>query len=63
MARHLGMRTVAEGIETRDDWDLLRTCGCDVAQGYFIGRPMPASELLAWRSGWARRWQEMNAAA
>jgi len=63
MARHLGMRTVAEGIETRDDWDLLRTCGCDVAQGYFIARPMPASELLPWHAGWAQRWQEMNAVA
>lgn len=35
MARQLGLKTVAEGIEERADWDLLRAAGCDMAQGYF----------------------------
>src|SRR6185437_7186522 len=45
LARELGLRTVAEGVEDREDWDLLRTAGCDMVQGYFIARPMPGSEV------------------
>jgi EAL domain-containing protein (putative c-di-GMP-specific phosphodiesterase class I)/FixJ family two-component response regulator len=48
MARQLGLRTVAEGVETLEDWRLLQDCGCSVAQGYLIARPMPAAELPAW---------------
>lgn len=62
MARHLGMKSVAEGVEDRADWDFLRTIGCDVAQGYFIGRPMPGIVLPAWRGGWERRRRELTAA-
>ena len=53
IARRLGLQSVAEGVETEDDWHLLRELGCDVAQGYFVGRPMPASRvaqrLQLWR--------------
>ena len=52
MARQLGMRTVGEGVEDREDWDLLRTLGCDLAQGYFIARPMRAEALPAWKLEW-----------
>lgn len=55
VARQLGMKTVAEGVEDREDWEFLRTCGCDMAQGYFIGRPMPADELAGWLAGWEMR--------
>jgi diguanylate cyclase len=41
----LGMRVVAEGIEDGATLELLRGLGCDVAQGYFIGRPQPAKSL------------------
>lgn len=44
MARQLGLRTVAEGVEDRDDWDCLRAMACDLAQGYLIARPMPADD-------------------
>lgn len=54
LARQLGMEVVAEGVEDRNDWDLLRRTGCDLAQGYFIARPMPAADL----SGWMVDWQE-----
>ncbi|SDS38450.1 EAL domain-containing response regulator [Pseudomonas oryzae] len=59
MARKLGMKTVAEGIEDRADWDCLRAAGCDVAQGWFIARAMPAQELPAWLQGWERRRGEL----
>ena len=47
MARKLNISSVAEGVETQEDWDLLRQLGCDLAQGYFIAKPMPAEELLS----------------
>lgn len=46
MSRRLGIKSVAEGVETQADWDVLQAAGCDVAQGYFIARPMQASEFL-----------------
>ncbi len=42
----MGLRIVAEGIEDRATLDLLSRLGCDVAQGYFISRPKPATELV-----------------
>ncbi|MDM4766911.1 EAL domain-containing response regulator [Pelomonas sp. SE-A7] len=48
MGRRLGIATVAEGVETVADWQLLRELGCDVAQGYLVARPMPAEELIPW---------------
>ncbi|MDP3844929.1 MAG: EAL domain-containing response regulator [Pseudomonas sp.] len=48
IARKLNLKVVAEGVETREDWMLLRTLQCDVAQGYFIAKPMPGGALLAW---------------
>ncbi|MDX9886356.1 EAL domain-containing protein, partial [Thauera sp.] len=55
MARQLGMKTVAEGVEDRADWDFLGLHGCDLAQGYFIARPMPADQLAGWRADWETR--------
>ncbi|MFV9615913.1 MAG: EAL domain-containing protein [Gammaproteobacteria bacterium] len=48
LGHELSMRVVAEGVETEEDLALLKQMGCDLAQGYFIARPMPGSELLAW---------------
>ena len=42
---------VAEGVETAETWDQLVRLGCDVAQGYFISRPLPAAELEVWLAG------------
>ena len=36
---------VAEGVETLEQLDFLRERGCDVAQGYFLARPLPVTEL------------------
>ncbi len=47
LARSLGMRTTAEGVETETEAELLRTTGCNSLQGYLFGKPMPAAELEA----------------
>lgn len=56
MAHQLRMQVVAEGIETRADWDLMRHLGCDIGQGFYIARPMPASDLVSWVRAWESRW-------
>lgn len=48
MARKLGLKVVAEGVESRADWDRLKELGCTMAQGYFIAKPMPAAEFSSW---------------
>jgi EAL domain-containing protein (putative c-di-GMP-specific phosphodiesterase class I) len=45
MAHALGLRVVAEGVETAEDAQLLRELGCDEAQGYFFGRPVPPADF------------------
>ncbi|MDP4029869.1 MAG: EAL domain-containing response regulator [Gallionella sp.] len=54
LAKQLGMEVVAEGVEDQADWDFVRKSGCDIAQGYFIARPMPAADLPGWMQSWHR---------
>ena len=51
LGRNLGLRVVAEGVESAAAWRLLAALGCDVAQGYYVSRPVPAAELAAWLRG------------
>jgi EAL domain-containing protein (putative c-di-GMP-specific phosphodiesterase class I) len=51
-AHQLGLRAVAEGVETREEWELINALGCDMAQGYFIARPMAGVELPGWTELW-----------
>jgi EAL domain-containing protein (putative c-di-GMP-specific phosphodiesterase class I)/ActR/RegA family two-component response regulator len=55
MARRLRLKTVAEGVETQAGWDLLRELGCELGQGYFISRPLPADDFLRWAGEWRAR--------
>jgi EAL domain-containing protein (putative c-di-GMP-specific phosphodiesterase class I)/ActR/RegA family two-component response regulator len=55
IARRMGMRLVAEGVETLDDWNFLRAIDCDLAQGYFVSRPMASEQVGAWLEGWQVR--------
>ncbi|GAA1841903.1 putative bifunctional diguanylate cyclase/phosphodiesterase [Asanoa iriomotensis] len=48
LAHTLGLEVVAEGIETRDERDLLRRIGCPYGQGFLFSRPMPLPEALRW---------------
>ena len=48
LGRNLGLRVVAEGVETEDVMNELRQLGCDVVQGYHVSRPVPAAEFETW---------------
>lgn len=48
LAKKLGITSVAEGVETREDFQLLCRLHCDMAQGYFIARPMDGAAFLGW---------------
>ena len=52
LARRLGMSVVAEGIETKEIYMAMDDLGCDMAQGYYIGKPMPGAQLPAWNDMW-----------
>ncbi len=48
LAHNIGLRVVAEGVEDKKTYEMLAELGCDVVQGYYISRPIPASELVRW---------------
>ncbi len=53
LGHNMGLRVVAEGVESEAVWRLLVLMGCDQAQGYFMSRPIPAADL----AGWVARWR------
>lgn len=55
LARKLGLKSVAEGVEDELTWRLLARLGCDVCQGFFSARPMPREELMGWHDSWRER--------
>lgn len=48
LAHNLGLKVIAEGVETESVLDMLNSLNCDMAQGYFIERPVPISEFEVW---------------
>ena len=57
VAKVLHLVSVAEGVETRAQWELVRSTGCELAQGYFISRPVEASDVPAMALEWLARIQ------
>jgi EAL domain-containing protein (putative c-di-GMP-specific phosphodiesterase class I) len=60
MASQLGIETVAEGVETLQDWRVLRQYGCKLAQGWLLAKAMPGAELEDWLAILARRGLELQ---
>jgi EAL domain-containing protein (putative c-di-GMP-specific phosphodiesterase class I) len=65
MAHNLGLRTVAEGVETEDQLKYLRLHGCDEIQGYYISRPVSALEfeVLLRKDTWLQPTAKRSSAA
>ena len=59
LAHGLGLTVTAEGIETEEQLKLLRELGCDVAQGYFVARPLEPEKLNDWIADWRQRWETL----
>ena len=64
LAHNLGLCVVAEGVENAQVWDMLRELDCDQAQGFHMGKPMPADQFAAWSVSWLskQRPQGVNSA-
>ena len=62
LAHNLGLTVVAEGVENAKAWDMLRELNCDEAQGYHMGKPMPASAFSQWSAAWTARHRPQVAA-
>jgi EAL domain-containing protein (putative c-di-GMP-specific phosphodiesterase class I) len=48
----LDMQVVAEGAETKEDWDLVVAMGCDQLQGYVVAKPMSPEDFIDWKTRW-----------
>jgi len=59
LAHGLGLTVTAEGVETAEQMKLLRELGCDVAQGYFVARPLEPDKLKDWIAEWSERWENL----
>ncbi len=55
LGHNLGLKIVAEGVEDRRAWNMLAEKGCDLAQGYYIAKAMPADAIPAWAEEWKKR--------
>ena len=55
LAKRLNMTVVAEGIEGPEQWRLCGEMGCDIAQGYYLSRPIVAKHLIGWLNNWRQQ--------
>ncbi|MDQ1747473.1 MAG: hypothetical protein QOD07_1736 [Frankiaceae bacterium] len=61
LASALGLRVVAEGVETQESWDRLSVYGCDAAQGWYLAKAMPADMVTSWLADYERQAASRNA--
>jgi EAL domain-containing protein (putative c-di-GMP-specific phosphodiesterase class I) len=48
LGHNMGLKVIAEGVESAEAWAVLKRMGCDMAQGYYMSRPLPSDQLVAW---------------
>ena len=51
LSKHLGLKTIAEGVETQTQLERLKQMGCDEIQGFLLAKPMPVDELMTFVQG------------
>jgi len=61
LARKLEIDIVAEGVETIKEWDLVKSLGCDYAQGFYCAHPMRSEELPEYIENWTQTNSEQSA--
>jgi diguanylate cyclase (GGDEF)-like protein len=59
LARNLGISVVAEGVEDQRTWDALHDLGCEIAQGYYLSRPITPAALESWLRSTRRKQTEL----
>jgi diguanylate cyclase (GGDEF)-like protein len=59
LAHNLDLKVVAEGVEDRGSWQRLERMGCDIAQGYYLSRPIPPEAFDEWLTAWPERRNEL----
>ena len=52
LAHNLDIKTIAEGVETKEQFELLKSYGCDIVQGFWLAKPMPIDELIEFIEKW-----------
>ena len=60
LAHGLGLIAIAEGVETAEQFQCLRTLECDGVQGYFVSRPMGPERMAEWFTDWRERWKRLS---
>ncbi len=55
LATELDMTIVAEGVESKADWDYVASAGCHLAQGFYIAKPMPGQAIPVWADLWREK--------
>ncbi|MFA6956238.1 MAG: EAL domain-containing protein [Thermoanaerobaculia bacterium] len=48
LGHNMGLRVIAEGVESEAAWRELKSLGCDMAQGYYVSRPLPSDQFVVW---------------
>jgi len=60
LGKIFNLNLVAEGVETKQDWDFIVESGCDDVQGYFVAQAMPANEFMDWKIAWEKKLKREN---
>ncbi len=55
LGKRLKMSLVAEGVETKEEWQLVERLGCNIIQGYYVSKPLAGGEIAEWISNWNRK--------
>lgn len=62
LAKEMGLLTVADGVQTREDWEFVRQWGCDAGQGGYIAPLMLLEAFIEWAAAWELQWPQEAAA-
>lgn len=62
LGKRLGLRVVAEGVETEEHWKLVAALGCEEMQGFWIARPITAIDFIPWAANWEAARRELPSA-